>query len=580
MTVLNNNNNNNNESNGNHKNHNHHDRSKVIDIGDGLIMRWSTKADTDNVVQLVGDCFRWLALGDPHPEDDIPGPNELIKAGARRLLSGKTAAMTEYDYALVEDTNNKANDKNPIVACVSLHEVPAYYGSVQLVFGKPELIATEPSYRNKGLVRRLMHEMIHPASDARGHVLQFIPGIQYFYRQFGYEYGLTPLPPLKVESLTSLPPLSLPSQKEPYPLRLATQADIPFLTKLSHNPLQYLNPPQAALGTRYTREYWQYAVHDAFLDRQSRFDADRQVFIITEGVEREGEEEGKAVGLVTMSHMFFGSTVEAFALDEGVHYVDVGYSAMRQLFAFAKERLAQNAKALEDFRQQKKQQQQSANEPASAAESAQAAAEILESMPTPTAAPPTPLSLNLGLHPNHPLIQHLGTKAKPQNLSATGTPLPGFRLYTRINSYPRFLHAIRPELESRLASNPATASISCRLRLDFFRKVEGNSSKGLEIVIERGQLVRIHDWAKPAPEELFAERQEWKTDEKLNGVKPPTVYYATFAPLTFTQLVTGKQSLEELLWSYGENSARDDTARLVLNTLFPKVSHSMDFFNW
>ncbi|KAF9911954.1 hypothetical protein EC991_001401 [Linnemannia zychae] len=560
MTIL-----NSNESNDKHK---HHDRSKVIDIGDGLIMRWSTKADTDNVVQLVGDSFRWLTLGDPHPEDDIPGPNELLKAGVRRLLSGKTSVMTEHDYALVEDTNNKAKGKNPIVACVSLHEVPAYYGSVQLVFGKPELIATEPSYRNKGLIRRLMYEMIHPASEAQGHVLQFIPGIQYFYRQFGYEYGLTPLPSLKIDSLALLPPLSSSSQKEPYPIRLATQADIPFLTRLSENPFQHLNPPQAAVGTRYTRDYWQYAVHDAPLDRQSRFDADRQIFIITDG-----EGDGKAIGLVNMAHIFFGATVEAFALDDGAHYVDVGYSALRQLFAFAKERQAENAKALEDFKNKKKQQE---SEPASATEQATAAAAALEAAPV--VAPPQ--SLSLGLHPNHPLIQLLGNRVKPQNLSATGTQLPGFRLYTRINSYPLFLHAVRSELESRLAANLATNSISCRLRLDFFRKVEGNSAKGLEIVIEKGQLVKIHDWAKPAPEELFAEKQEWKKDEKLNGVKVPTVYYATFSPLTFTQLVTGKQSLEELMWSYGENSARDDTARLVLNTLFPKVSHSLDFFNW
>lgn len=59
-------------------------------------------------------------------------------------MTGKTAAMSEYDYALVEDTNNKAKGLNPIVACVSLHNVPAYYGSVNLDFGKPELIATEP----------------------------------------------------------------------------------------------------------------------------------------------------------------------------------------------------------------------------------------------------------------------------------------------------------------------------------------------------------------------------------------------------------------------------------------------------
>lgn len=270
--------------------------------------------------------------------------------------------------------------------------------------------------------------------------------------------------------------------------------------------------------------------------------------------------------------MFFGSTVEAFALDEGegVYYVDVANSALRQLLESTKERQTQNAKALEDF---KKSSALAKAEPTSAAEEAAAAAAILESTPNPT--PPT--SLTLSLHNNHPLIQVLGTKAKRL---PTGANLPGFRIYTRINSYPLFLTAVRPELELRLAQNPATAGTSCRLRLDFFRKVEGNTSKGLEIVIERGQLVNIHDWARPSPEELFLEKQAWKKDEKQNGTQPPTVYYASFAPLTFTQLVTGMRSLEELIWSYGESLVRDDAARLVLNTLFPKVEHSMDFFDW
>lgn len=278
------------------------------------------------------------------------------------------------------------------------------------------------------------------------------------------------------------------------------------------------------------------------------------------------------MGLVSMSHMFFGSTVEAFALDEGegVYYVDVAHSALRQLLEFAKERQAQNAQALEDF---KKSSAPTKAEPTSATEEAAAAAAIIESAPN----PPASVSLTLSLHNNHPLIQFLGTKA--QRLP-TGANLPGFRIYTRINSYPLFLNTVRPELELRLAQNPATAGTSCHLRLDFFRKVEGNTSKGLEIVIERGQLVKIHDWAKPSPEELFSEKQVWKKEEKKNGTKPPTVYYANFAPLTFTQLVTGKQSLEELIWLYGENSVRDDAARLVLNTLFPKVEHSMDIFDW
>lgn len=53
--------------------------------------------------------------------------------------------MSEYDFALVEDKARlNQKDMNPIVACVALHRIKAYYGSVDLYFGKPELIATDP----------------------------------------------------------------------------------------------------------------------------------------------------------------------------------------------------------------------------------------------------------------------------------------------------------------------------------------------------------------------------------------------------------------------------------------------------
>lgn len=33
-------------------------RTRTIDLGDGLIMRWSTKDDSKHVQELVGDSFR------------------------------------------------------------------------------------------------------------------------------------------------------------------------------------------------------------------------------------------------------------------------------------------------------------------------------------------------------------------------------------------------------------------------------------------------------------------------------------------------------------------------------------------
>ena len=54
--------------------------------------------------------------------------------------------MSQFDYALVEDTQ-RGKGGNPVVACVSLHHIKAYYGSVDVSFGKPELVATDPVSR-------------------------------------------------------------------------------------------------------------------------------------------------------------------------------------------------------------------------------------------------------------------------------------------------------------------------------------------------------------------------------------------------------------------------------------------------
>ncbi|KAG0050613.1 hypothetical protein BGZ83_004617 [Gryganskiella cystojenkinii] len=58
---------------------------KPIDLGNGLIMRWSTNADTANVSSLVGESFKWMLTGPP-PDGIIPEPNEIFAAGA---VSGK-----------------------------------------------------------------------------------------------------------------------------------------------------------------------------------------------------------------------------------------------------------------------------------------------------------------------------------------------------------------------------------------------------------------------------------------------------------------------------------------------------------
>ena len=50
------------------------------------------------------------------------------------------------------------------------------------------------------------------------------------------------------------------------------------------------------------------------------------------------------------------------------------------------------------------------------------------------------------------------------------------------------------------------------LRCDFFRKVEGCSGRGIEVVLEKGKIQKVSDWAKPPNEETLAEKLQWALD--------------------------------------------------------------------
>ncbi len=59
------------------------------------------------------------------------------------------------------------------------------YEGIAFGVGRPEIVATEPDYRNRGLVRAIF-ELIHARSAAQGQLAQAITASPYYYRQFGY----------------------------------------------------------------------------------------------------------------------------------------------------------------------------------------------------------------------------------------------------------------------------------------------------------------------------------------------------------------------------------------------------------
>lgn len=357
----------------------------------------------------------------------------------------------------------------------------------------------------------------------------------------------------KIENTDSLPALGK-DQTEPYTLRTATRADIPFLLSLSTPRHLQMH---AAVGLHYTQEYWQYTVHDTIVDKQHRFDGERNTQIIVDAT------TGEDVGFAILSHFFFGPNVDSLAVKDGIAYTDLVYPVFRQLSRLAKERMALYAKEREDIKAKE------TKDPKISSHKKIGEVTVAVSTAAPLSAlAPAPFALAVALHPNHPARVLLGTKVTPP--TAPG----GFRLYTRIASYPKFLQTVTPELERRLAASPL-AGVTGLLRCDFFRKVDGCSGRGIEVVLQKGKIQKVSDWVKPPPEETLAEKLQWKKEGKS-----VQVFLAAFPPLVFSNLMMGRLTLEELLHVYGDVAVPEEATRLLLNTLFPKVDHHLDVMYW
>ena len=189
----------------------------VGELGDGLIARWSTIADRTNIGQLLGHVFRENA--------DEPSNTRLADA-ANITMRADFPFMEPGDFALIEDRRKAGN---PLVACTCLLRHQWQYDDIPFGVGRPEYVASDPDYRHRGLIRRVF-DMVHARSAAKGHLMQAITGIPYFYRQFGYEYVLD-LGGQRIVYTSAIPPKK-DDAPEPYALRAATFADIPHLMAL------------------------------------------------------------------------------------------------------------------------------------------------------------------------------------------------------------------------------------------------------------------------------------------------------------------------------------------------------------
>ena len=208
------------------------------ELGGGLVLRWSTAADVENIGQLYSFVFR------NKPEDP---PNQPMNIWTHDLMSGRHPLIGPGDFAVVENT-----DGGGIVAASCLLRQTWQYDQIAFPAGRPEIVATMPDFRNRGLIRSIF-ELIHARSAAEGHLAQGITGINYYYRQFGYEYALD-LGGRRSVYLAAIPKLK-PGEPEPYGLRPATQEDLPQVMALYDR-----ERARGPVSTQIDASYWQWTL--------------------------------------------------------------------------------------------------------------------------------------------------------------------------------------------------------------------------------------------------------------------------------------------------------------------------------
>lgn len=370
-----------------------YDDSYARDLGDGLVLRWSRPDDVEQIASLYAQVFR--------PKADAP-LNWHVPHWTRAAFNGRRPNIGPNDFAVVEATTTRT-----IVAVSCLLRYTFAFEGVVVPFGRPEMVATLPEYRNRGLIRAIFG-LIHAKSEARGDLVQGITGIENYYRQFGYEYAV-PLGTGLTVYFPAIPALKA-DEAEPYTVHKATAEDIPLVRRLWDREQM-----GAALTTPLSAEYCRWAMED-ISETVERWD----LYLIVDG-------SGRSVGYLRLQSARWGPElhVENIMVVEGVRFAAVVPSVLRGVRA-----LADTVRAMR---------------------------------------PDTPPAGAVKFHlwsTAHPLLGVLGNLL-PVTMAHPFGPYPEL-WYIRVPNLPRFLRQIAPVLERRLVGT-AQAGYTGELTLDFYR---------------------------------------------------------------------------------------------------------------
>ena len=271
----------------------------IEELGDDLVLRRATVADTEALVAFNAGIHR-------QPGEDS---STFIASWTRELMSGGHPICGPGDFTVVEATRS-----GEIVSSLNLIDQTWSYGGIPFGVGRVELVGTRTDHRRRGLVRRQM-AIAHRWSLDRGHLVQAITGIPYYYRQFGYEMALN-LGGGRAGYRPQIPDLAAEAT-EPYQIRPATPEDLPFI---------------AALDEQGRRRSLVAAVRDEAIWRfelEGRHEKGRHAIQIIE------RPDGQPAGFLVHYGELLGArlVVRAYELSAGISWIAVTPTVLRYLRA-------------------------------------------------------------------------------------------------------------------------------------------------------------------------------------------------------------------------------------------------------
>lgn len=284
------------------------------DLGSGLVMRHANPEDAEALAVFHGQI---------HGENEAD--RERVAIWTRDLIAHPHPTFHADDFLIVEETAT-----GRIVSSLCLIPQTWSYEGIEFGAARPELVATLPEFRNRGLVR-LQFEEIHKWCLERDLPVQFITGIPYYYRLFGYEMALD-LDGGRTGYETNVPRLK-EGEAEPFCFQPARESDLPFIMEMYK-----ASSARSLLSAVYDEAIWKYELNG----RSKNSIHGKTIEIIARA------ETHEPVGLLVRLHPF-GNHALLYELNPGMSWLEVTPSVVRHLWEIAKQMPPEAGKTQSSF---------------------------------------------------------------------------------------------------------------------------------------------------------------------------------------------------------------------------------------